>query len=228
MLLTKNSDVPIDVKALSEDGSFEGYGSIFGNIDSYGEIVEPGAFSSSLAEAKRKGRSVKMLWQHDPMQPIGVWNDLTEDGKGLRVRGTLLKEASPRAAEAYGLLKAGALDGLSIGYRVIKAIAHPDKENILSLTKLDLKEVSVVTFAANDRALVDNVKHLLAAGIIPTVCEFEEFLRDAGGFSKCLAAAIASRAAQHLRRESEAEADPLAAFWAALVGADVIDLTEED
>ena len=224
MLLTKNSELPLEVKALSDDGTFEGYGSIFGNVDSYGEIVEPGAFTASLVDARRKGRTVKMLWQHDPQQPIGVWGDLAEDNKGLYVKGTLLKEASPRAAEAYGLLKAGALDGLSIGYRVVEAAPHADKQGVLSLKKLDLKEVSIVTFAANDRARVDSVKHTLAAGIVPTVREFEDLLRDAG-FSKRLAAAIATKAAPHLRGDPEAEVDPMDALWAALASAPVTDTT---
>jgi HK97 family phage prohead protease len=216
MLLTKNSGLPLDVKAVAEDGSFEGYGSVFGNVDSYGEAVMPGAFTGSLVDAKRKGRSVKMLWQHNPDHPIGVWDDLAEDAKGLWVKGRLLKDVSPLAAEAYGLLKEGALDGLSIGYRVVEAAPHPDKQGVLALKKLDLKEVSIVTFAANERARVESVKHILAAGLLPTVREFEEFLRDAGGFSKSLAAAIAAKATPHLRGEPEAKAEDLARFVAAM------------
>src|SRR3954468_15349729 len=84
-LLLKNSGAALDVKAVGDDGTFEGYGSIFGNVDSYGEIVEPGAFTASLVDARRKGRTIKMLWQHDPYQPIGIWEDLAEDSKGLYV-----------------------------------------------------------------------------------------------------------------------------------------------
>lgn len=207
MLMTKASGVPLEVKALADDGTFEGYGSIFGNVDSYGEVVMPGAFAASLAAAGKKGRSVKMLWQHDPDQPIGVWDDLAEDAKGLYVKGRLLVDASTRAREAHGLLKEGAVDGLSIGYRVLDAKPHPDKPNVIALRKLDLREVSIVTFPANERALVDAVKHIIAAGDLPTVREFEAFLRDAGGFPKSLAAAVASKAAPHLRGEPEAKAD---------------------
>lgn len=217
MLLTKNGE-PLEIKAIGEDGSFEGYGSIFGNVDSYGEVVDPGAFTASLVDAKRKGRTIKMLWQHDPSQPIGVWDDLAEDSKGLYVKGHLLKDDVPQAAAAYALLKGGALDGLSIGYRVVEAAPHPDKQGILSLKKLDLKEVSIVTFAANDRARVDSVKHTLAAGVLPTVREYEEFLREAG-FSKSLAAVLAGKAAPHLRGEPEVKASE-DAFWRQLrVGA---------
>jgi hypothetical protein len=215
MLLFKNAAEPLEVKALGDDGTFEGYGSIFKNVDSYGEAVEPGAFTASLVDARQKGRSIKMLWQHDPSQPIGVWDAMSEDSKGLQVRGRLLKDDVPQAAACHALLKAGALDGLSIGYRVVEAAPHPDKSGVLSLKKLDLKEVSVVTFAANDRARVTDVKHLVAAGLLPTVREFEDFLRDAGGFSKSLAAAIAAKATPHLRGEPEAKADS-DAFWAGL------------
>ena len=215
-LLTKNSGLALDVKAVGDDGTFEGYGSVFGNVDSYGEIVEPGAFASSLN--KRKAKGVKLLWQHDPSQPIGVWEDLAEDSKGLWGKGRLLKDVSPRASEAYGLLREGALDGLSIGYRTVKAEPHKDKPGVLRLTELDLREVSIVTFAANDRARVESVKHILAAGELPTVREFEGLLRDAG-FSKSLAAAIAGKATPHLRGEPEAKAnDELLEFLTALRG----------
>lgn len=227
MLMTKHG-AALEIKAVGDDGTIEGYGSIFGNIDSYGEIVEPGAFTGSLVDARRKGRKIKMLWQHDPSQPIGVWDDMAEDAKGLYVKGRLLIDDVPQARATYGLLKAQAIDGMSIGYRVVEAAPHPDKQGILSLKKLDLKEVSIVTFQANDRARVEAVKHIIAAGQLPTVREFEEFLRDAGGFSKSLAAAIAAKATPHLRGEPEAEADPLSALWAAMRDADIVDLTGED
>lgn len=213
MLLTKNSGVALDTKAIGDDGVFEGYGSIFGNVDSYGEVVEPGAFTASLVDARRKGSTVKMLWQHDTQQPIGVWTDLAEDSKGLYVKGRLLIDKVPQATAAHALLKEGALDGLSIGYRVVESAPHADKQHILLLKKLALKEVSIVTFAANDKARVTDVKHMVAAGLLPSVREFEEFLRDAGGFSKSLAAAIAGKATPHLRGEPGAKADD---FWSGL------------
>jgi hypothetical protein len=197
-LMTKVSGVPLDVKLLGDDGVIEGYGSVFGNVDSYGEMVMPGAFEAGLAKAAKDGRSIKMLWQHDSDRPIGVWDDLREDKKGLRVKGRVLVNASGQAREAFELIKAGALEGLSIGYRVVKAGEHPTKPNVIALHLLDLMEVSPVTFAANDKARVDSVKHLLAAGDVPTVRQFEELLREAG-FSKTLAAAIATKAAPHLR-----------------------------
>lgn len=205
MLMTKCSGVPLDVKALGEDGTIEGYGSIFGNVDSYGEVVMPGAFERCLVALEKAGKTIKMLWQHDTDRPIGVWDELAEDKKGLRVKGRLLIDVSGQAREAYGLIKAGALEGLSIGYRVLKQGPHPSKPNALALIELDLKEVSPVTFAANDKARIDSVKHLLAAGDVPTVRQFEELLREAG-FSKSLAAAIATKAAPHLRGDPGGEA----------------------
>jgi HK97 family phage prohead protease len=211
MLQTKNSGLPLDAKAVSDTGTIEGYASIFGNVDSYGEIVEPGAFAESLVKSQRTGRKIKMLYQHDPHQPIGVWDDLAEDGKGLWVKGRLLVSQSPKAAEVHGLLKEGALDGLSIGYRTIKSEPKPGKPGVTSLVKLDLLENSIVTFAANERARVEVVKSILDAGLVPNVREFEGLLREAG-FSKSLAAAIATAATPHLRGEPEAEADQLAEF----------------
>lgn len=208
-LATKNAGLALDVKAVGDDGTFEGYGSVFGNVDSYGDIVEAGAFAKSLA--KRKAAGVKLLWQHDTTQPIGVWEELKEDGKGLFGRGRLLIDVSPRAAEAYGLLKAGALDGLSIGYREIKTADHAEKPGVVRLIELDLREVSIVTFAANEKARVANVKSILAGGELPTVRQFEEHLREAG-FSKSLAAAIAGGAKPHLRGEPGAKADDVAEF----------------
>jgi HK97 family phage prohead protease len=211
MLQTKNSGLPLDAKAVSDTGTIEGYASIFGNVDSYGEIVEPGAFAESLVKSQRTGRKIKMLYQHDPHQPIGVWDDLAEDGKGLWVKGRLLVSQSPKAAEVHGLLKEGALDGLSIGYRTIKSEPKPGKPGVTSLVKLDLLENSIVTFAANERARVEVVKAITEAGGLPTVREFEGLLREAG-FSKAKAAAIATAATPHLRGEPEAEADQLAEF----------------
>ncbi|HEY8593300.1 MAG TPA: HK97 family phage prohead protease [Sphingomicrobium sp.] len=211
MLLTKNSAAPLEIKAVGDAGEIEGYGSIFGNVDSYGEVVMPGAFTASLKAAARANRTVKMLWQHYPDQPIGVWHSLEEDSKGLYVKGRLLVDASAQARETHALLKDGALEGLSIGYRLEKYQEDPDRQGVIQLMKLDLREVSVVTFAANEKARVEAVKHVLAAGGVPTVREFEELLREAG-FSKSLATAIATRAAPCLRGDPDGEASAAVKF----------------
>ncbi len=121
----------------------EGYASFFGNADQGGDIVQPGAYCRSLERLKSDGRQVKMLWQHDPAEPIGVWDEVREDARGLYVKGRLL-ETVDRAREAAALIAARAIDGLSIGYRTIRATKN-DKGHRL-LQELELWEVSLVTF----------------------------------------------------------------------------------
>lgn len=126
------------------DGTrIEGYASYFGACDQGGDIVQKGAYGGSLQALTREGRSVKMLWQHDPAQPIGIWDEVTEDEKGLYVKGRLLTEVG-RGREAAALIEAGAIDGLSIGYRTKRASKNDKGQRLL--TELELWEVSLVTF----------------------------------------------------------------------------------
>ena len=121
----------------------EGYASLFGLADQGGDIVAPGACAASLARLAARGDKVRMLWQHDPAQPIGIWDEIREDGRGLWVRGRLLPEVA-QAREAAALIAAGAIDGLSIGYRTLRA--HKDDRGRRLLTEVELWEVSLVTF----------------------------------------------------------------------------------
>jgi HK97 family phage prohead protease len=122
------------------DGTvISGYASLFGKSDQGGDVVEKGAYGASLA----KGRGVKMLWQHDPAQPIGVWDEVREDAKGLWVKGHLLTDIA-KGREAASLIAAKAIDGLSIGYRTVKA--RKDDKGGRLLSELELWEVSLVTF----------------------------------------------------------------------------------
>lgn len=121
----------------------EGYASLFGRRDQGGDVVQAGAYGASLARLAAAGRRVKMLWQHDPAQPIGVWDEVREDATGLWVKGRILAEVE-RGREAAALLAAGAIDGLSIGYRTVKA--ERDGRGQRMLAELDLWEVSLVTF----------------------------------------------------------------------------------
>lgn len=126
------------------DGAFvEGYASIFGRRDQGGDVVGRGAYAASLAALAATGRRVKMLWQHDPAQPIGVWDEAREDATGLYVKGRILTEVA-RGREAAALLAAGAIDGLSIGYRTVRA--ERDAKGQRLLQELELWEVSLVTF----------------------------------------------------------------------------------
>ena len=132
-----------DGLSVSEDAVIEGYASLFGQTDQGGDVVQRGAYARSLAELAAEGRRVKMLWQHDPAHPIGVWDEVREDARGLFVKGRLL-QSTQTGREAAALIAAGAIDGLSIGYRTSKA-SKTDKGQRL-LTELELWEVSLVTF----------------------------------------------------------------------------------
>lgn len=198
---TKHLQIPLEIKSVSETGVFSGYGSVFHNEDSYGDVVRPGAFKKSLAEWAKKGRLPPMLWHHDRREPIGVFTKMVEDEKGLFVEGRLLIDDIPQARAAYALLKEKALGGMSIGYREI-LIEQDHDEKVTNLLELDLWEVSVVTFPANEEATVDSVKSALAGGGLPTLPEFEKFLRDAG-FSKSQSVAIASHGLRQLLRDAD-------------------------
>ncbi|MCV2880976.1 HK97 family phage prohead protease [Actibacterium sp. XHP0104] len=126
------------------DGTLvEGYASLFGKTDQGGDVVQRGAYGKSLAALMAAGRRVKMLWQHDPAQPIGIWDEVREDEVGLYVKGRLLTEVE-RGREAAALIEAGAIDGLSIGYRTKRAEKDASGRRLLS--ELELWEVSLVTF----------------------------------------------------------------------------------
>ncbi|SIO10795.1 hypothetical protein SAMN05444722_0445 [Rhodovulum sp. ES.010] len=129
--------------ALNDGATIEGYASLFGAIDHGGDIVQAGAYASCLTRMLAEGRRVKMLWQHDPGEPIGIWDEVREDGKGLYVKGRLLTDVA-RAREAAALIAAGAIDGLSIGYRTKRAERDASGRRLLS--ELELWEVSLVTF----------------------------------------------------------------------------------
>jgi hypothetical protein len=209
----KTQDFSLQIKSADDSGEFEGYASTFGGApDSYGDVVESGAFIDSLVKHRREGTMPLMLWAHDPNEPIGVWHEFAEDGKGLWARGTLLKGVQ-KADEAYIRLKAGAVRGLSIGYRELDA---GPEGNVRKLRKLDLVEVSVVSMPANRRARVNNVKgdrwadleafaQALRDGEPPPIKDFEQFLRDAG-VPKSMAVRIASVGyAKAIRSDSEGD-----------------------
>ncbi|ACK82569.1 HK97 family phage prohead protease [Methylorubrum extorquens] len=130
------------------DGHFTGYASLFGVPDLGRDTVAPGAFAASLA--RRGARGVRMLWQHDPAEPIGSWLSLKEDGRGLRVAGRL-NLAVQRAREIDALMREGALDGLSIGFRVVRASPERGGRRLIAV---DLWEVSLVTFPLQPNARV--------------------------------------------------------------------------
>lgn len=155
-LETKSMNFKAD--SLKDDGTFSGYCNVFDVKDSYGDVVKKGAFISSLNDWQAKGKMPPILWQHDRGQVIGVWTKLYEDDHGLFGEGKLLIDDVAKAKEAYALIKNGAIDGLSIGYRTQKW-AWNDDDNVLELLEIDLKEISIVTFPANTDSTVSQVKH---------------------------------------------------------------------
>lgn len=202
---------PFEVKFAdgAEVGTFSGYGAVFGNVDSYGDVIEKGAFRETLREAKKSKQWPSMLLQHggwgldaDSLMPVGVWTEMEEDDIGLRVEGRLAD--TTRGREAHTLLKMQprpALNGLSIGY-VAKAweLGTKPDEPRRRLKKIDLFEVSLVTFPANPKARVGDVKSM-------TIRDFEAALRDALGLSAADAKRIAAggfKALSESRDETEA------------------------
>jgi len=151
----ETKSVACDLKAVEADGSFTGYASRFGIVDLGRDLVLPGAFRDSLAQ--RGTRGIKLLFQHDPAEPIGVWLELREDAHGLFVRGRVLPEVE-RGREVLALMRAGALDGLSIGFRTVEGRTD-SKTGVRRLSKIDLWEISVVTFPMQPEARIAAVKH---------------------------------------------------------------------
>lgn len=192
----------LEIKAVQEDGFFSGYGAVFGNIDWYNDVILPGAFKVSLDKWKTKNKFPPVLWNHNDSEPIGIYTNIYEDEKGLFVEGKLLIDDVPRAKSTHALLKAGAIDGLSIGYSTKKA--NQQGNGIRELIEVDIGEISIVTQPANDRSLITSVKSKLDEGELPTLPEFEKFLRESG-FSKSQSTAIASKGLRSLLSESEEE-----------------------
>lgn len=210
-----------EVKELDSDGRIEGYGSIFGNVDLGGDIVMPGAFAKSCDQMRQSGRKLKMLWQHDPTQPIGVWDTAAEDSKGLRVQGRILSEVA-RGKEAIALLKAGAISGLSMGYKTTDAdYRDTERGTLREIKEAELWETSLVTFPMNPEATVTDVKRLGSPR------EVEQLLRKSGvpgTFAKLLALHGYEGAMERLNRdrreadETEAKAEALSGLVAKLQG----------
>ncbi|MHC2315158.1 HK97 family phage prohead protease [Bradyrhizobium diazoefficiens] len=186
-------DCHVELKALDDSaGKFSGYGSVFGTIDSYKEAVDKGAFTETL----KKNGMPALLWQHRSDQVIGIYTVAKEDDHGLYIEGQLNMETQ-QGREAYSLLKQGALNGLSIGFRPL--VEEVNKETgVIHIKKLRLYEVSIVTFPANEDATVDSVK-----SAPDTIRDFEEFLREAGKYSREDAKLIASKGFRALETHRE-------------------------
>lgn len=225
----------LSVKEVDADGegTFEGYASTFGGApDSYGDVVAPGAFADSLVKHRREGTMPMMFFGHNSYDlPIGDWVDMSEDGKGLWVKGQLALD-DPFGVRVHTALKKKRVRGLSIGYDIPAGGAKPDEKRpgVTILEKIDLWEVSVVNFPANRRSLVEEVKtgpesrmvelaRRFRDGDPMPIKEFEDVLREAG-FPKSVATAIASHGyAKAIRSDSGGDqANDAAALLRALRG----------
>lgn len=193
-------DSAFEFKDVTESGAFVGMGSVFGNIDQGGDIVLPGAFSESLKGHATKGRMPAMLWQHRSGEPIGAWQGMSETDKGLEVAGKLAMKTQ-RGAEAYELMKMGALSGLSIG-GYTKDADYNAKTGIRSIKSFDLMEVSPVTFPMNDIARIAAVKSIDEIGDLSGA---ERYLRDAGGLSRSEAKSLMGRIRSLCLRDAGAD-----------------------
>ena len=211
---------PLEVKfADASSGEFDGYGAVFGNVDSHGDVIVPGAFAASLAEYKARGTMPTMYAQHGPALggdplPVGVWQEMEEDAKGLRVRGRISALDTDYGRRIRSLVQDGALKGLSIGYNLATNGATYGKkpgEPKRTLKAVRLIEVSLVHQASNDRARVESIKSRLDSDEPPTLREIEEALREPPfNLSRKQAAAFAAGGYKSLlARESEGgEASP--------------------
>lgn len=188
-------DFPLDVKTIDADGSIEGIASGYGNLDHGGDIMLPGA----LNRGERK--TIPMLLFHDQKRPVGVWREFRETDDGLHVKGTF-SMSSRAGQDAHAMTKDGALGGLSVGYRTLREKMVGKARHLIEVA---LHEVSLVTIPMNSKALITSVKDIAGDGKLPTLPEFEDFLREAG-FSKTQATAIAGKGLSHLLRGEPGDA----------------------
>lgn len=191
----------LGLKDVTLDGIFEGYASLFHREDLGRDVIVPGAFRDSLA--KRGTAGIRMLFQHDPNQPIGTWMKIHEDARGLFVRGRLATEVA-KAREVLSLMRAGAIDGLSIGFRTVKG-ARNSRTGVRHLEKIDLWEISIVTFPMQPDARVASVKSHPFAGRAPTEREFERWLTQDAGFTRSEARAVLREGLKGLKLLRDAE-----------------------
>jgi HK97 family phage prohead protease len=201
-------DIILEAKALDDEGNIEGLAVGYGDADHGNDVVAPGS-------VKLEGRkSIPMLLHHDRKRPVGAWTEFLEKPEGLHVKGRFSNTAAARDARED--VRNGAITGLSMGF-VTKR--HRLEGKSRHLLEVGLHEISLVTVPMHNRTRILSIKDILGGGELPSVRQFEEFLRDAGGFSKSVAAAIATKATPHLRGEPEAKAiDELEQFLTGLRG----------
>ena len=179
-LETKRASTPL--ANVDGDGTFSGYASLFGKVDLAKDRVASGAFQHSLME--RGTKNVRMLFQHDPAQPIGVWKEIREDDQGLFVKGKIATDTRA-GRDVLALLRSGAVDGLSIGFRTKKSRTNA-KSGIRTIEAADLWEISIVTFPMLPQARITQIK-AASRGVtrsLPTTRTFERWLTQDAGLTR--------------------------------------------
>ncbi|MFD0915871.1 HK97 family phage prohead protease [Pseudahrensia aquimaris] len=192
------------IDTTQKDGTFSGYASLFGKVDLGKDRVEAGAFAASL---RTKGASdIRMLFQHDPSDPIGVWQEIREDERGLYVKGKIA-DSSARGAEVLALMRSGAIDGLSIGFRTVRSRLDR-KTGIRSILQADLWEVSIVTFPMLPQARVMQLKNnSQSTSRLPSLREFERWLTQDAGLSRGQARTVIRKGFAQLEGTQDAAAN---------------------
>ncbi len=183
-----------ELKFAGDTGKFEGYASVFGGVDSYGDTINKGAFLKTL---DGRQRMPLMLYGHNPGRVIGKWLHLEEDSKGLIAHGEFTPGHSD-AQDVFASMKHGALDALSIGFRIPKGGAEEKADGGRIIKDVDLVEISVVSMPADDSARIHSIKALIDT--IETLKDAEYFLREAG-ISRSAARDFVSRISKLIRRE---------------------------
>lgn len=197
--MQKTMTVGLDIKQLDDSGQFQGYASVFGTQDSDGDVIMPGAFQKTLSRHNENGTMPKMLWQHDFREIVGQFTEMSEDQNGLLVTGNLITDVQ-RGREAYALMKANALDAMSVGFNIVDSGPSESRSMGRVIQEADLWEVSLVTWGANPDAKITNVKAR------DSIRDFEGFLRDAG-FSRKEAKAVAADGFNALESQRDAADD---------------------
>ena len=172
---TATLSAPLAMQTLDARGLFSGYASVFNTVDDHGDCISPGAFQASLRKYRALQQWPKMLWQHNTQDPIGLWHHIEEDQTGLHVQGQLLLSIQ-RGREAYALIRSSAVDSLSIGFRVIEA-SRRSGTDVRDIGKIDLLEVSIVTFAANCAAKITDVKGEDRDDLLKSLCQLDLILK---------------------------------------------------
>jgi HK97 family phage prohead protease len=207
--MNKTKDFNLNIKSIEENGIFSGYGAAYKNVDYGNDAIQPFAFSKSLENWKKSGYVVPVLWQHQVLEPIGSMPNLSEDDFGLKFdNASLWLEESNYARIAYKGMKAKTITGNSIGYRVLREEFNK-KTGVNLLHELELLEISVVTNPMNTLArtsVVKSISDIITAGNMPSLSEFEDFLREAG-FSKTQSSAIAGHGLRKLLNQRDADSD---------------------